>query len=347
MRIRTPSYWNAFHCRMGACLDTCCRDWEIVLDRETRSFYETVPGELGEELRAQMARGGDCFALDGALCPFLNGEGLCRIQLALGQEHLTHNCASYPRFGEEYGALREWALAISCPEAARLILTAPEPAAFALEKTTEPLMETNDLDPELFQLLMEARTSMYVLACDRSMPFADRLALTVRLAERVQERLDHGKYAGARKRLARFAPGRERDRLRVCVAPDAAAAGEILEKLRSLDILTPRFAELLAAAEPETACSMEDAAWENLLIYFLYRYVLKAVLDGDLLGRVRAAVIGCVAIRALLGPYGFSLDAMIDIAHRYGREIEHDADNFAALVRWPLPAERLIAAVFL
>ncbi len=345
MRIRTPGYYTDFRCLMGDCPDTCCRDWEVVLDEQTKAFYESVPGALGDELRTAMEKGnGEYFELDHALCPFLNEAGLCRIQLACGEERLTHNCASFPRFAEEYGALREWALAISCPEAARLILTAENPADFVLEKTDEPLDGTNDLDAKLFFCLTAARQKLYALACDREFPFTDRLALIVVLAAAMEKKLDHGKYAAAQKIAERFDPRTECAKLKRYRKHDPKPSQALLELLRSMEILTPRYRGLLEAADAQTLCIAEHPAWENLLVYFLYRYVLKAAVDGDLFGRVRAAVCGVLAIRALLGA-SFSLERMIDVSHLYGREIEHAADNLSALVSAPLAKKQLLRAI--
>lgn len=345
MRVRTPSYWREFSCLMGACPDTCCRDWDIALDEAAREFYMAAPGPVGDELRKLVARGGDCLALDHALCPMLDETGLCRVQLAFGEERLTRSCALFPRFAEEYGALREWALAIACPAAARLVLTAAAPAAFTLEKTDEPLDGTNDLDAGLFYCLTKLRTAMFSIALERRLPFETRLALIVRLAAKAQKKLDHGKYSAAQKIAGRFEPERKAGRLAKFRGTDASAAAEILALLRSLDVLTPGYAQLLSRARPDARAAADDPAWENLLVYFLYRYVLKAAVDGDLFGRVRAAAIGVLTVQMLAAAGGGDPDAITDAAYRYGREIEHDADNLMALVRAPLDEKRLLTAI--
>lgn len=345
MRIRKPEYFDDFSCLMGECPDTCCRDWEIVLDEPARTYYESVPGVFGEELRAAIAKGnGECFALDHELCPFLNEAGLCRIQLTCGEEHLTHNCASFPRFAEEYGALREWTLAISCPEAARLILTAEKPNEFRLENTDEPVEDTNNLDAELFFCLMSARQKLYSLACDRKYSFADRLALVVVLAAAMQKKLCRGKYAAARRLAEQFDSQAECARLKRCRRCGAEPMQALLEQLRAMEILTPRYRMLLQTADAQRLCAADQPEWENLLVYFLYRYVLKAAVDGDLFGRVRAAVCGVLAIRMLIGP-SFSSEKMMDVAHLYGREMEHAANNMSALIALPLKKKQLLRAI--
>jgi lysine-N-methylase len=59
-------------------------------------------------------------------CPLLSEEHLCRIQSAVGEELLSHTCATYPRIVHELGGVREMALTLSCPEAARLVLLTPD-----------------------------------------------------------------------------------------------------------------------------------------------------------------------------------------------------------------------------
>ena len=46
-----PDFYPEFRCLAGDCPDTCCKDWEVVVDPETMEFYRSVPGELGERLK--------------------------------------------------------------------------------------------------------------------------------------------------------------------------------------------------------------------------------------------------------------------------------------------------------
>ena len=54
MRESRLSYMESFHCVGGSCPDTCCRDWEVVLDEETAARYRAEAGPLGKTLRAAM-----------------------------------------------------------------------------------------------------------------------------------------------------------------------------------------------------------------------------------------------------------------------------------------------------
>ena len=103
MLIRVPDYYEAFHCLAGACPHTCCEKWEVVIDPETARRYGTVPGPLGERLRAAMGPDEDgdlCFRLDGGRCPFLDRENLCEIHRALGEAATSVTCREHPRLPE-------------------------------------------------------------------------------------------------------------------------------------------------------------------------------------------------------------------------------------------------------
>ena len=102
---RQPEYNRAFRCLGGACPDTCCRDWEIVVDEGALADYRAAPAGLRSALADALAPDGDgevCFRLrpDG-FCALLTPEGLCTIQRDWGEEHLCAHCAAYPRFTEE------------------------------------------------------------------------------------------------------------------------------------------------------------------------------------------------------------------------------------------------------
>ena len=52
MDLRAPDYSGQFHCLAGACPHSCCKGWEVVIDKPTANFYRTLPGPLGKRLRA-------------------------------------------------------------------------------------------------------------------------------------------------------------------------------------------------------------------------------------------------------------------------------------------------------
>jgi lysine-N-methylase len=111
-------------------------------------------------------------------CPLLTGERLCRIHAELGEGMLSHACATYPRVVHRVGGLRETALTLSCPEAARLVLLDADLLAHsgaelkALPLAAEP--EDASAIPEHF---LEVRATVLALVCNRNYPLWQRLFL--------------------------------------------------------------------------------------------------------------------------------------------------------------------------
>ncbi len=56
-------------------------------------------------------------------CPMHNADNLCQIQLEQGEGYLSRICSTFPRRTHTIDKLEETTLALSCPEAARIVLT--------------------------------------------------------------------------------------------------------------------------------------------------------------------------------------------------------------------------------
>lgn len=88
----------------------------------------------------------------------------------------------------------------------------------------------------------------------------------------------------------------------------------------------------LWASYPE--CNMQ---YEHVMVYYIFRYFLKAVYDYDLLGKVKLAVTGYLmvvemdVVRFIKNDYKMQLTDQIEITHLYSREVEHSDENFAQL----------------
>src|SRR5579862_9389381 len=105
LNLRQSGDFEAFRCIGADCEDTCCGDWGIPIDRET---YEKYQASTDPELRPALhqfvtispTNGNDeDFARTAQVnnrCPFL-ADGLCSIQLKLGESYLSNSCSLYPR----------------------------------------------------------------------------------------------------------------------------------------------------------------------------------------------------------------------------------------------------------
>ena len=88
MLIRKPSYFDTFHCIASACPDSCCKEWDVLVDPDKAAFYRSLPGPLGDRLRQVLKEeDGDTYMMiENRRCPMWRNDGLCRIQAELGEE---------------------------------------------------------------------------------------------------------------------------------------------------------------------------------------------------------------------------------------------------------------------
>ena len=328
MEIHMPRYYSSFRCLAGECPHTCCAaGWEIPVDSGTATLYEILPDELGEQVRSFLEldpEGEPCFPLRGGSCPFLNGEGLCRIHLQHGEKATPLICRTHPRFCYEYGPLRERGLCASCPEAVRLIFG----EELALVSRQEP--GSGGEAPPLLGPLLEARRTALSLLTVEEATLAQRLQALLLFANEVQVLLDEER-AGDLSRLCRIYE-EEFPLLDPEALPSRSRALEkCLDLLAGLDILRPEWGELLAAGKkrldlpspPPPLLSGERAA-----AYFLYRHWLRGVWDGDVLSWAEFAVLG-TAVSALLAP--LCPEGFPEVFRLFCENLEHSEGNMAAV----------------
>lgn len=344
MKILESDYASSFRCLAGACPDTCCKDWEIILDEDTLARYQKLPGAFGDKVRAaltQDADGDTMFRLTDGHCPLLREDGLCRVQLALGEEGLCNTCRQHPRFYEEYGSTKELTLSISCPAAAKLLLEHDASVTFVSHEDGAPVSGCNDLDPERYLALRCARDTAIALVQNRSLSIFDRLGLLLLFAVRLQKLLDEAAYGRLDALLAQFSSlARCRRAL--------SHARRLRQKearflpcwliLNNMEHLTQDFPRLLDRCAGNAPAHALDPAfsvqWEQLTVYFLWRYFLKASVDGKLLSQVQSCVFHVVSIAALFSAQDSRTpQALISLAGLYSKEVEHSEENLRLLLR--------------
>ena len=170
MKLYAPQYYKSFTCIADRCEHSCCIGWEIDVDGETLKRYECLGDGYGDAVRSSISYDGDphfkLFADDR--CPHLNGQGLCKIIMNLGEEYLCDICREHPRF-YNYTDVAEVGLGMSCPEAARIILSSPD--YLSTEEVGEAFANG---ETEFNGRLMRGR--VYSTLSDRSLSYGDRLA---------------------------------------------------------------------------------------------------------------------------------------------------------------------------
>jgi len=326
MKICVPDYLEDFACLAGSCPDTCCGQWEPVVDEAAYARYQTLEGPLGKQLRAAMTTvdGEVCMKLVNGRCAMLTEDGLCPIISQLGEDWLCIVCHDHPRFTEIYGGLQETMLSVSCPEAARLLLERQTPLTFTTRQDDTP-PEPNDLDGDLFFALLYSRKTAFSIVQDRSLSLSDRLALLLALAARLDRAAEAQNWSLMRK-LADTYDDRTRRLVRLRRHRKHGTLTRVRQLLRSMEHLSAEFPAALLELELTTPDRYALPA-EQLTMYFLFRWWLKAACDGYLWRQAAAAVVSVLTVCGLAKELGSFPEA----ARLYSKEIEHSEDNLAVL----------------
>ena len=147
------NYYHKFKCIADKCKHSCCVGWEIDIDDDTMSLYNT----LGEDFLKNIEGEPPHFILKaGERCPFLDDNNLCEIICNYGEDALCDICYMHPRFCNEYDDFLEMGIGLSCEEVARIILSEEE-------KFSVPTPLSNDFfkkRQEIFEALQNRNLSI-------------------------------------------------------------------------------------------------------------------------------------------------------------------------------------------
>ena len=312
MKIIKPSYFDTFRCIAGDCPDSCCKEWDVLVDEDKAALYRALPGILGDRLRQVLKDedGETYMTIENRRCPMWRDDGLCRIQAELGEEALCKTCRDFPRLTHDYGDFVEYGLELSCPEAARIILGTPEPQFVVTELPggEEPEYDAMDMD-----ILLRSRDAARAILADTSRSTEEALALLLAFGYQAQAELNGVEIASGFDGDALLEHSRKYAKL-----IDNKA---ILNFFNGLEILTPQWESRLNTPSP----APWDDRFRTLARYFVDRYWLQTISDFDLVGRVKFALISCIIVRLLGGD-------LIETAQIYSKEIENSIQNVEAIL---------------
>lgn len=293
MKLYAPKYYLQFHCIASRCRHSCCIGWEIDVDEQTLARYQTLQDGYGSCIRSSIdLTETPHFRLDaGERCPHLNDKGLCRIILSVGEAYLCEICREHPRFYHRTAHGMEVGLGMACEEACRIILTTDGYKDMIEIGTVEGEAQTTDFDPTA------ARTRLYALLSDRSVPYAQRL-------QQIGAWID--------------------------LAPQMYTDEQCRAILSSLEYLDEGHRALFSACYSSAwralPCPEEYA--ERALAYFIFRHASSAQTPMQF----RAAVgMALLCERLLCGGVSRGEDAFA-FARVISEEIEYSEDNTAALL---------------
>lgn len=321
MKLYYPEYYKHFRCIAGACPDSCCKEWTVDVDQEAAERYRQLEGALGHRLRQVLRNTQDGWIMDieEGRCPMWRQDGLCRIQAELGHDALCQTCRDFPRLRHDYGDFAELGLELSCPEAARLILSGE---GERLLEEEHPGGEEPEYESETMEILRRSREQVLEFLKEEQYTVPESLAIVLLYGYSVQGWLDGGQEA--------------------CIEAEACLAearnyvtqGDreaFVGFFKDLEILTDRWAQRLIhpAQRP-----VWDLRIRRIARYFVQRYWLQSVSDYDLVSRVKLTVSACLLIAILGGD-------VQETAQQLSKEIENDPDNVEALLDGAYTAEGL------
>lgn len=364
MKIRVPEYFKEFKCISSECEDTCCAGWGIVIDDETYDKYQKVKGPFGERLRNEIVHdaGENIFVLKGNNCPFLDESKLCDIYKNVGEEALCYTCKQYPRYTEEFGSLREVGISLSCPEAARIILRDSKKAIFELDENDEEVNSYNDINARLYLELMQCRKVILDIIQDRNIDLNMRVAIALSFTKEIQNKIDENNISDIRTIREKYINmGFVKDVINELMEYNNKENDkynnmyEYFNVFKSLKHITPNDPLGLDNAiryfwqgedDKQVYLSKHEMfnkyyeesmyKFEHILVYFIFRYFMKAVFDYDVSAKIKTAIVSYLMIKELcvvrFTEEGELTDAdIVDISHMYSKDIEHLEENIERL----------------
>lgn len=295
MKIVKPTFYKNFKCIAGDCPDSCCQGWEVDADSDSLEYYKTLDNSLEIKKRIDSVLSKDEF--DNTIftlapkkrCPFLNEENLCDMHIAIGGEHTPYTCRTFPRFIYDFGATREIGISFSCPVASDMMYNT-ESFDFETEVNSD-LPTLNDIDAEKYFLLYKGRAEAYKIAKDKNKSIRERLNDLLDLGVLLQEKLFPYDEGG----------------------DDIA----FFDVFKNPELINPEWKEKVENFSLKQVSDTQSN--ENILMYFLYKYLMQAVYDDDALSKIKMAVLG-VLINTYFGEDSWTV-------HLWSKETEHSQYN--------------------
>ena len=352
MKLRVPDYYDNFKCIGGDCTDSCCIGWELDIDEESYEAYKKVEGEFGKKLRESMVDGSEdtdecnTFRLNGDRCPFLNNNNLCEIYINLGEKSLCKVCTEYPRFTVEYENTKEKSMALSCEVVGKLLFERKDRIKF-IEKEIPYEEISEECAPMFVKEIEYIRNRSIDILQERTKDIYDRIKMFFSFVSKAQEVINEGSEDEDLIEILENSPVACPKYLKGEMSSFIAEVCYLLGELYVLgNEWTEIFSEFKSELNEEVINEFEkcrndikmlDIWYENIMVYFVFRYFTKGVYDCDVISRAKFAFLGFFTIRGFaalrykrLGK--FDINDMIMVAKAYSKEVEHSEGNIAYLM---------------
>lgn len=297
-------------------------------------------------------------------CSLLSEDGLCTIHGSLGEDYLCNICRIYPRSISKYGEIYERNLSISCPEVARYIIKSKDNFSFDLEDEKlsdldKDYIVNNKYNEKLYNILWDTRSLAMEIIQFKEIEVWKRISFFKMLTDKVQNIINEKQYDNYKEVLNNFGGQitsinviNSLDKISVISDVKVKFIQSALQVRANNGLNNDKFTSLIIEynelfdknidfknnveniikieEEFNTYLKEQENIIENLLIYLIYKYFMKALHTKDLNAEVNNIILSYAMIKMLLlARYNknnkeLSEEDFVEVFYLFSREIEHN-----------------------
>lgn len=348
----------------------CHAEWEISIDKRTYKKYKKLKGQWGNKINNNIGRIRSNISdlrygkikLKDKGCSLLDEKGLCTIHANLGVGYLCNTCKVYPREITKFGEIYERNLFMSCPEVARYFVRHKENFYFnmgeeELSDLDKDYIIDKSYDEKLYNLLWDSRSLAMEIIQFKEIEIWKRIIFLKMLCDKVQKLINEENYEDYEKLLNTFRNEitnidviNSLDKIKLVpnvkinfiksvvdiserVSRNKVKYNNLLEQYKKLfeNDIDSNFENVIKKEyEFNKYLNNEEYIMENLLIYLIYKYFMRALYTKDLNKEINNVIISYVMIKMLLlGQYDanenkLKEDDFVEVFYVFSRVIEHN-----------------------
>lgn len=369
MKVLKPFYYDDFKCIADKCIDNCCHiQWTITIDEKTYKKYRKLKGPWGKKINNNITRirKNNSYLNYGKIklkdcgCSLLDEEGFCTIHAQLGEKYLSNTCRMYPRNIIKYNDIYERNLTMSCPEVARYFVK--HQGDFYFNMNEEELLDLDkdyiinkNYDENLYNLLWNARGLAIEIVQFKKIDIWKRIVFVKSLCDKVQKIIDKNDYENYEKVLKNFRSEivnvdtiNSLDKITIVPNIKMQFTKAILQLRNNTVIKNEKYLNLIdeynelekknnadilmtkIENEFNEILNEYNNIMENLLVYLIYKYFMKALYTKNLEKEVSNVIISYAVIKMLLLARWYKNNKIlneedfVEVFYVFSRGIEHN-----------------------
>ena len=369
MKVLKPFYYDEFKCIADKCIDNCCHvEWTITIDEKTYKKYRKLKGLWGNKINNNITRirKNNSYLNYGKIklkehgCSLLDEEGFCSIHAQLGEGYLSHTCKIYPRNIAKYNKIYERNLLMSCPEVARYFVK--HQGNFYFNMDEEELLDLDkdyiinkNYDENLYNLLWNARGLAIEIVQFKEIDIWKRIVFVKSLCDKVQKIIDKNDYENYqsllnnfRNEMVNFDTIKSLDKITIVPGIKISFTQTILQLRNTAGIKNEKYLKLIdeynelvkknnndiliieIENEFNGFLSKYNNIMENLLVYLIYKYFMKALYTKNLEKEINNVIISYAVIKMLLLARWYKNNKIlneedfVEVFYVFSRVIEHN-----------------------